>query len=215
MMRWFARFAAIALLGLQMQAHAAPLNLIEGQGYQRLATPQPVSPQGKIVVTEFFWYNCPHCAHMEPLLEAWIKKLPPDVVFERVPVAFEPQFVDQQKLYYALKALGKVDQLQGAIFTAIHEQHVVLMKPEQMANWLAAHGVARQAFLNAFNSFGVQMDAKRAGQMMTDYQIEGVPTLVVQGTYELSPSMPQTPDNPQVLEGVDSIIAKVRAGMKH
>ncbi|WP_018913914.1 thiol:disulfide interchange protein DsbA/DsbL [Thiomonas sp. FB-6] len=215
MMRWWMRVAAAALLGFTAGAQAAPAQLQPGQGYERLATPQPVSPKGKIVVTEFFWYNCPHCAAMEPLLDAWAKKLPPDVVLERVPVAFAPQFENQQKLYYALKALGKVDQLQGPIFTAIHQQHIVLMNPQQMANWLAAHGVPRQSFLGAFDSFGVQMEAKRATQMVTDYQIAGVPTLVVQGTYALSASMPQTPDNPQVLQGVDQMIAKVRADMKH
>ncbi|MDE2120427.1 MAG: thiol:disulfide interchange protein DsbA/DsbL [Betaproteobacteria bacterium] len=215
MIRWLIRLAAVALLGVQIGAHAAPVTLTEGQGYQRLAVPQPVSPAGKIVVTEFFWYNCPHCAAMEPLLEAWARKLPSDVVLERVPVAFAPQFVDQQKFYYALLALGKVQQLQGAIFDAIHQQHVTLMTSEQMANWVQAHGVPRKAFLDAFNSFGVQMDAKRATQMVSDYQISGVPTLAVQGTYVLSASMPQTPSNPQVLQGVDAMIAKVRASMKH
>ncbi len=213
--RWLTHSAAAALLAVSAGAHAAPVQLQQGQGYERLAPPQPVSPKGKIVVTEFFWYNCPHCAAMEPLLEAWAKHLPSDVVLERVPVAFAPQFENQQKLYYALKALGKVDQLQGAIFTAIHQQHTVLMNPQQMAGWLAAHGVPRKSFLDAFNSFGVQMEAKRATQMVTDYQIAGVPTLVVQGTYALSASMPQTPDNPQVLQGVDQMIAKVRADMKH
>ena len=215
MKRWWMRLAAALLLAGSAGAQAAPPQLVQGQGYERLATPQPVSPRGKIVVTELFWYNCPHCAAMEPLLDAWAKKLPSDVVLERVPVAFAPQFESQQRLYYALKALGKVDALQGAIFTAIHQQHVVLMKPQAMADWLAAHGVPRQSFLNAFNSFGVQMDAKRATQMVTDYQITGVPTLVVQGTYALSASMPQTPDNPQVLQGVDQMIARVRSSMKH
>ena len=216
MKAWWIRLAAVALLGFPfVAAHAAPLTLTEGRGYERLAVPQPVSPQGKVVVTEFFWYNCPHCAAMEPLLEAWAKKLPSDVVLERVPVAFGPQFVDQQKLYYALKALGKIPQMQGAVFRAIHQQHITLMTPQQLAAWVQTQGVSRQAFLNAFNSFGVQMDAKRATQMVSDYQITGVPTLAVQGTYTLSASMPQTPDNPQVLQGVESMIAKVRAGMKH
>ncbi len=215
MMRWISRFAAMALLSVALGAHAAPLQLVEGQGYQRLAVPQPVSPQGKIVVTEFFWYNCPHCAAMEPLLEAWEKKLPADVVVERVPVAFAPQFVDQQKFYYALKALGKAQQLQGAVFNAIHQQHITLMTGKQMANWVSSHGVSKQAFLAAFNSFGVQMDAKRATQMVTDYQISGVPTLAVQGTYLLSASMPQTPSNPQVLQAVSSLIDQVRPTLKH
>ena len=213
MIRWLLRIASTALLGFAVGAQAGVPTLTQGQGYQKLAVQQPVSPRDKIVVTEFFWYNCPHCAAMEPLLEAWAKKLPSDVVLERVPVAFAPQFVDQQKLYYALKALGKVDALQGAIFDAIHQQHIMLMTSRQMADWVAAHGVPKQAFVSAFNSFGVQMDAKRATQMVSDYQINGVPTLAVQGRYTVSASNPQTPDNPSVLSAASYLIGKVRAEM--
>ena len=46
------------------------------------------APAGKIEVVEFFWYNCPHCNAFEPQLEAWIKNLPKDFAFRRVPVAF-------------------------------------------------------------------------------------------------------------------------------
>ncbi|MDE2253597.1 MAG: thiol:disulfide interchange protein DsbA/DsbL [Betaproteobacteria bacterium] len=213
MVRWFARIAALLLLGFSVGASAANAPFTEGLGFDKLAVTQPVSPGGKVVVTEFFWYNCPHCFEFEPLLEAWVKKLPADVVFERVPVAFAPQFVPQQRLYYALKALGKVDALQGAVFNAIHVQHVALMNPEQMANWLQTKGIAKQQFMNAYNSFGVQMEAKRATQMVTDYQIQGVPTMAVQGMYTTSASMPQTPTNEKVLQAVDYLIQQVRQGM--
>ncbi len=214
MFRWFARIATAMLLLHTFTAQAAPA-FDEGKAYTRLAVPQAVSPSDKVVVTEFFWYDCPHCAAFEPELEAWIRKQPADVVVKRVPVAFAPQFVAQQKLYYALKALGKVDALQGAIFRAIHQQHIALGTEAQMANWLAGKGVPRQQFENAFNSFGVQMEAKRATQMVQDYQIDGVPTMAVQGTYTLSASMPETPTTPQVLQAVDMLIAKVRAELKH
>ena len=213
MVRWFARIAALLLLGFSVGASAADAPFKEGLGFDKLSVTQPVSPAGKVVVTEFFWYNCPHCFEFEPLLEAWVKKLPADVVFERVPVAFAPQFVPQQRLYYALKALGKVDALQGAVFNAIHVQHIALVNPEQMANWLQTKGVPKQQFMNAYNSFGVQMEAKRATQMVTDYQIQGVPTMAVQGMYTTSASMPQTPTNEKVLQAVDYLIQQVRQGM--
>ena len=215
MIRWFLRVALAMLTLHAFAAQAAAPAFHEGKGYTKLAVAQPVSPSGKIVVTEFFWYNCPHCAAFDPSLEAWIKQQPADVVVERVPVAFAPQFVAQQKLYYALKALGKVGALQGAIFTAIHQQHIALMTEQQMANWLAGHGIPKTQFENAFNSFGVQLEAKRATQMVQDYQINGVPTLAVQGTYTLSPAMPETPDNDALLQAVDMLVAKVRAGGVH
>ena len=168
MIRWFLRVALAMLTLHAFAAQAAAPAFHEGKGYTKLAVVQPVSPSGKIVVTEFFWYNCPHCAAFDPSLEAWIKQQPADVVVERVPVAFAPQFVAQQKLYYALKALGKVGALQGAIFTAIQQQHIPLMTEQQMANWLAGHGIPKTQFENAFNSFGVQLEAKRATQMVQD-----------------------------------------------
>ena len=53
-------------------AHASPTAPVSGKDYTVLATPQPTDvPAGKIEVTEFFWYGCPHCNAFEPALEAW------------------------------------------------------------------------------------------------------------------------------------------------
>ena len=92
--------AALAISGLfGLSAHAEP---VAGQQYVELKSPVPVSKPGKVEVVELFWYGCPHCFHFEPMLEAWVKKLPPDVNFRRLPVAFrEVPFVIHQKLYFA------------------------------------------------------------------------------------------------------------------
>ena len=46
--------------------------------YGELNPPQPVENAGKIEVIEFFWYGCPHCYSLEPYIETWLKKLPPE-----------------------------------------------------------------------------------------------------------------------------------------
>jgi len=209
---------SLGLLGAAAQAQTPAANaepFHEGFAYNRLPVPQPVSPSDKIVVMEFFWYDCPHCADFDPLLESWAKKLPPDVVLERVPVAFSPQFVPQQHLYYALKALGKLnDAMQAKIFQAIHQQHIPLGTPEQMANWLAQQGIPKKTFLDAYNSFGVNAQVKQATQMVTDYQIQGVPTMAVQGMYTTSAALPEANNNQKVLQVVDYLIKKVQAAKK-
>lgn len=202
-------------VGAQAQTPAKPQSFNEGFAYNRLAVPQPVSPSDKVVVTEFFWYDCPHCADFDPMLEAWAKKLPAGVVLQRVPVAFSPQFVPQQHLYYALMAMGKLnDDMQAKIFNAIHKQRIPLGTPDQMANWLAQQGIAKKAFMDAYNSFGVNAQVKQATQMVTDYQIQGVPTMAVQGTYTTSAAMPEANNNQKVLEVVDFLIKKVQAAKK-
>lgn len=201
---------SLSLLAPTAPAHAADApKFNEGFAYNKLAVPQPVSPAGKIVVTEFFWYDCPHCADFEPLLEAWAKKLPPNVVLERVPVAFAPQFVPQQRLYYTLLAMGKVNELQGKIFNAIHVQRIPLNTEQQMANWLAQQGVDKKTFLNTFNSFAIDAKVKQATQMVADYQVQGVPTMAVQGMYTTSASLPEVNNNARVLQVVDFLIKKV------
>lgn len=202
-------------VGAQAQTPAKPQPFNEGFAYNRLAVPQPVSPSDKVVVTEFFWYDCPHCADFDPMLEAWAKKLPAGVVLQRVPVAFSPQFVPQQHLYYALMAMGKLnDDMQAKIFNAIHKQRIPLGTPDQMANWLAQQGIAKKTFMDAYNSFGVNAQVKQATQMVTDYQIQGVPTMAVQGTYTTSAAMPEANNNQKVLEVVDFLIKKVQAAKK-
>lgn len=220
MQRWFSLIVMVFSLGFlaagaqaQTAAKTQPFN--EGFAYNRLAVPQPVSPADKIVVYEFFWYDCPHCADFDPLLESWAKKLPAGVVLERVPVAFSPQFIPQQHLYYALKALGKLTPvLQAKIFNAIHVQHIPLGTADQMANWLAQQGIPKKTFLDAYNSFGVNAQVKQATQMMTDYQIQGVPTMAVQGMYTTSAALPEANNNQKVLEVVDYLIKKVQAAKK-
>ena len=199
----FAMLVAITMGAVNAQA-AAPFQ--KGTGYDELSARQPVGHPGRVVVTEFFWYNCPHCNALEPELDAWVRRQPFYVVVERVPVAFTAQFVPQQKLYYTLLALGKADSLQGAVFRAIHEEHIALDTPGQMATWLAAHGISRQTFLATYDSFGVAMQVRRATQMMKDYGIDGVPTLAVQGTYEVSGDLPQTPTDGRILQAVDYLL---------
>jgi len=218
--RWLSVVFTVFTLGFlaagaqaQTPSKTNPFN--EGFAYNRLAVPQPVSPSDKIVVYEFFWYDCPHCADFDPLLESWAKKLPAGVVLERVPVAFSPQFIPQQHLYYALKALGKLTPaLQAKIFNAIHVQHIPLGTAEQIANWLAQQGIPKKTFLDTYNSFGVNAQVKQATQMVTDYQIQGVPTMAVQGMYTTSAALPEANNNKKVLEVVDYLIKKVQAAKK-
>ncbi|RKP58750.1 thiol:disulfide interchange protein DsbA/DsbL [Pararobbsia silviterrae] len=182
----------------------------DGKDYKTLPTQQSVSvPAGKIEVTEFFWYGCPHCNEFEPHLEAWLKKQNPDVVFKRVPVAFQPQFVPHQKLYHAVVELGVEPQLTPKIFNEIHVQKDYLLTPEAQADFLAKNGVDKQKFLAAYNSFANDSMVKRDEQMIADYQIDGVPTLAVQGKYETGPGITNSLDG--TLKVLDFLVAQVRA----
>lgn len=202
-------FAAMSL-ALIGAAGAATLQV--GRDYDLLSSPQPTESRGKVEVIEFFSYMCPHCAHFEPVLAKWVKALPKDVVFRRVPVIFRPQWEAPAKLYYTLEALGELDKLHGAAFDAIHGQGLNLMTDSAVIDWAASKGIDRKKFSDVYGSFTVQSKMLRAKQMQAAYNIPGVPALVVAGKY-------RTPDNfsgghEGMLQLADGLIAKARSEQK-
>jgi thiol:disulfide interchange protein DsbA len=196
---------ALAAPGL-VHAQGAP---VEGTHYTRLTQPAPVSaPAGKVEVVEFFSYGCPHCATFEPTLEAWVKRLPPEVVFRRVPVAFSPSWEAYQKIYFTLEAMGQVEAVHRKVFIAIHQQKNRLDKEADIVAFMSANGVDGAKFAELFKSFTVQTKVKQAQQLSQAYRIEGVPTIGVQGRYLTSGS--QAGSNERALAVTDHLIQVAR-----
>jgi len=187
---------------------AAP---VVDKDYVKLDRPAPVDvPAGQIELLEFFWYGCPHCSTFEPILAQWAKKLPKEVTFRRVPIAFREDFMAQQRLFYALEAMGLVDKLHVRVFAAIHGERQGLVKPEAITDWVVKQGVDKALFTNHFNSFTTAAKARRASQLMNAYQLEGVPALGVAGRFYTDGAMAKSMD--RALQVVEFLLAQVRAG---
>ncbi len=205
-----------AVLAPPALAQKAP---VEGVHYIRLAEPVPVAVPGKIEVIEFFWYECPHCNAFEPALDAWAKKLPDDVAFRRVPVWFrEEPFGAQQRLFYALEALGLLPTLHRKVFTTIHSEHTRLRTPEDFAAFALRNGVDPLKFMAAYNSFSVQSKALQARQTASAYKIDAVPAMGVHGRYYTNGNLANGGaaggSVNRMLGVVDALIARVRQGTR-
>ncbi|MFC7515515.1 thiol:disulfide interchange protein DsbA/DsbL [Herbaspirillum sp. GCM10030257] len=181
--------AALTISLLAAGAQAAPDNPQNGVDYRTLEKPQQTDSGKKVEVTEFFWYSCPHCSALETDLAAWVKKQGDNIVFKRVPVAFRESMVPQQKLYYTLEAMGKLDELHAKVFNVIHVQRKRTDTDAEIAEFVAKNGIDKQKFLEVYNSFGVQSKVKRAAQLTQAYQIDGVPLLAIDGRYLTSPAI--------------------------
>ena len=168
------------------------------------------APAGKVEVVEFFWYNCSHCNAFEPALDAWIKRVPKDVMVRRVPVGFRDDFVPQQRLYYTLEAMDLVDKLHGKVFAAIHAEKLQLAKGDTIADWVAKQGVDKAKFVEQYNSFTVATKASKATQLQNAYKVEGVPAMGVAGRFYTDGTLGK--NMPRVLQVVDHLVAEVRAG---
>lgn len=155
-----------------------------GAEYRALAVAQPTDIPGKIEVIEFFWYGCPHCYDFEPILEPWVKKLPKDVHFVRVPAMFNDEYAQGARAYYALDAIGQEERLHKALFDAVHTGARLRVGDEAaLTEWLGKHGVDTKKFAAAYRSFTVESKLKRAAQLTQAYKIDGVPSMAVNGKY--------------------------------
>lgn len=198
-------------LGTVATASRAQGGPVEGVHFIRLAKPAPVStPAGKIEVVEFFWYGCPHCNALEPALEAWVRKLPADVAFRRVPVAFGAVHESHQRLFYTLEAMGQLAAVHPKVFAAIHTQRQRLEKEADQIAFLKGAGVDTSRYAELSKSFSVQTKMRQAKQLTDAYDIDGVPTIGVHGRFHTSGSL--AGDNMRALAVAEMLIARVRKG---
>jgi len=155
-----------------------------GVEYLELGAAQPTDTAGKIEVIEFFSYLCPHCYGFEPTLKAWVKKLPKDTQFRRVPAMFSDAYAQAARAYYALEAIGEVERLHTALFDAVHTGARLRIEDETaLTAWLGKQGVDTKKFAAAYRSFSVEGKLKRAAQLTQAYKIDGVPSMAVDGKY--------------------------------
>ena len=167
---------------------------VEGQHYVKLSSPVPVtlsSPDKKVDVIEFFWYGCPHCNNFEPMLEEWIKRLPPDVSFRRVHVGFGAQHQIHQKLHYALEEMGVLAQMHRKVFAAMHapSNRRQLISDSEITAFGNENGIDGAKLVATMKSFGVNTKAAKARQLTDAYKIDGVPSMGVQGRWFTSGSL--------------------------
>ena len=200
---------AIAVIAAMLVATAA-----FGQGraqYTELNPPQPTVGEGdRIEVVEFFWYGCPHCYTLEPLVESWKKTLPKDVVFRPFPAVFNARWGHDAAIFYAFEALGVSDKLHRPLFDAIHLDHLRTDDPKALAEWVKKQGVDAKKFEDTMKSFSVQAKVRRAAQLTAAYKIDGTPAFAVAGRYTVSAE--QGGSREGMLKAVSSLVDKVRNG---
>ena len=204
--------AAVGAIGFSGPSLAqGPAKFVAGKDYIKLGRAVPTETEtGKIEVIEFFWYSCGHCNAFEPAFAQWVKNVPKDVVVRRMPVAFRDDFAPQQRLYFALEAMGLLEKLHSKVFQAIHGERLPLNTDASILTWIEKQGVDKTKFADTAKSFGVASKLKRAVQLQNDFKIEGVPSLGVAGKYYIDGTSAGSMD--RALQVTDSLLAQVRQG---
>jgi len=202
------RRTLLVAMGATLAAATLPLRAQEDERYSTLRTALPIEDPSKIEIAEFFWYGCIHCYNLEPVLEAWLPKLPPDAYFRRIPAIFNERWAHDAAIFYAFEALGVLGKVHRRFFDAIHRDHLQTANAAALNEWLGRNGVDVKKFDAAMKSFGVQSKVKRAAQMTAGAEIDGTPALMVQGRYTISAGQGRTREG--MLANADRLIPAVR-----
>ncbi|TFW21247.1 thiol:disulfide interchange protein DsbA/DsbL [Massilia arenosa] len=182
--------AAAAAALMVSTASASPADPKLGTDYIALAQPQPVQASGKQVeVLEFFMYRCPHCANLEPELEAWAKKQGDNIVLRRLHFPFSGPTDPGAHLFVTLEAMGKSEAMAQKVFDAIHKQHIRLDRDEDVIfDWVGKNGIDAAAFRDTWNSFAVVTRLRTLNRLIDRYKVGSAPTIVVDGKYVTEPA---------------------------
>jgi len=195
----------LALAAITLPAAAQEIK--RGIDY-RVIPQQPVASGDKIEVIDFFWYGCPYCNELQPHLERWRKTAPADVVLRRVPVVRHDNWGPHARIYYALETLGEVERLHLQVYHGYHVEDLYMSKPEVMLEWATKHGIDREKWLAAYNAPDMAQKIERAKELTKLYDIQGTPSIVVDGRYLTSTSM--TPNVAAIIPVLDGLIRLAR-----
>jgi Protein-disulfide isomerase len=211
----------IALFASAAVAQTRPLEVTQGFDYVIVPNPQPPRTHGKIRVQEFFWYACPHCLHIDPLVQVWRKKLPADVAFQYVPDSLGRGVgIVHQRAYYIARMLHIEHVIHDPLFHALAEEEKPIITMHAIEKFFVdTAGITPAQFEQAAESEQVAKGVRRADQLAQDYHVIGTPTFVVGGQYATYIGLPGYSEagasekslDQRLLRVVDALIDKVRA----
>ena len=179
----------------------------EGTHYITLA--QPFEPTGtQNVVTEFFWYGCPHCENFEPILKKWQANKPFNTILKKSPAIWNEPMKLHAKLYFIAETMNiKAAAIHAELFkvvTALRAEKDMAKQQAAFAAVFAKHGMNQETFEKQLKSFQVEGQVELAEKLMKQGEIRSTPTVIVNGKYQIQNK--STKSSAEVMEIASYII---------
>ena len=178
---------------------------VAGKDYVILDKSVKTETGDQVEVRELFWYFCPHCYSIEPLVNNWLLTLDGSAQFVRQPAVF-PGWEFGANFYYVLQQLGEFERLHSLLFDAIHRQKLRFSNQQDFVTWLTLVGVEEEKANEVYESFSVQVNLNKAKANTYKYRIQGVPSFIVNGKYLVDSSHAGSQE--KIIEEVDYLIQK-------
>lgn len=178
--------ACLVWLGLPgSSAVAQPFE--EGRHYHAIGSPGS-APSDRVEVIEAFAYPCPACRTFLPIIADWSENLPDQVSLSHLPVGLQPGWEVFARVYYTADVLGLGHDAHEAMFKALHDERRQFRSIEDIAEVYTGFGVDVEEFVATSQSFAVDGRMRRNGNEIRRFGIRGTPSMIVQGTWRLSPT---------------------------
>lgn len=201
---------------LAMAEEAAPIRewkFREGAHYTRMVPTQPtVGGADKVEVAEIFNYSCPHCFSQEAHFSRWADEANPGIRVVRIPAPFNRLALLHAQIFYTHEILARDGtlaepaQFHRAVFAEFHQRGNRLTSEGAIQKLFERYGVAAADFDKTWNSFEVNQKLRIANDLTRRYNIQSVPTVVVNGKYRTSAS--QVGSYETLMEVIDELTAR-------
>jgi thiol:disulfide interchange protein DsbA len=157
--------------------------------YIVLSSPNVIEKKGTIKVVEYFWYGCPHCYQLEPYIEKWLQEKEDYIEFIRIPAVLNRKWLQHAKIFYVAKKLGILNKIHKELFKAIHVEKKKLMGRINLKLFFEENGVASDEFDKVYQSEYVKENIRNAYSIGQQYNLKGVPAIIINGKYGTTPSI--------------------------
>jgi thiol:disulfide interchange protein DsbA len=207
----FARLlGSLACVVFAATTAAQPRLLEEGREYARI---EPVlatqATADRIEILDVFWYGCPVCSELEPMMTYWGGEIRGDLVLRRMPAIWNKTMQLHARIFYTAVALELEQTVHHEVFRRIHEQQQALNHVDLIRALFGELGVTEQRFEQAWNSPEVEAALARAEQDTRDAGIERLPALLVNGRYRVERN-DRLQDLPELVLAVNELIKRER-----
>jgi thiol:disulfide interchange protein DsbA len=125
-----------------------------------------------------------------------------------MPATWNELLKTHARVFYTAELLGKLKQLNSAIFREINVKGNRMDTPEKIEAFFVSNGVSKADFQKAFSSFAVESKLRQAEEMNKRYRITSTPTWVVGGKYATDVSMAGSED--ALFDVLNALAAKAK-----
>lgn len=167
-------------------------------GVHYISIAKPFAPTGtQNVVTEFFWYGCPHCENFEPVLKKWQESKPFNTILKKSPAIWNEPMKLHAKLYYIAETMNiKAAAIHAELFrvvTALRSEKDLAKQQAAYAAVFAKHGMDNATFEKQLSSDKVESQVIMAEKLMKQGEIRSTPTVIVNGKYQIQNKATKSP----------------------